>query len=501
MKVEISERGRYNVKNIKINVEKTNEVDAKKWIEEIKKGIEDIDFDYDKIIVNCFIEIEKNLKFDFYQFIHFIKLLEDFLKKEIKTEYIIFRLHDEVKLELTSSKIKDFECKNIKVESFDFEGYNHFILVFDVGNDFFNSLKIENKKIIFEGGDYEIGFKKPILIDKIESINSWGFSKDLIFYPKSDFENFYNFVKSAKGTKSVIYTTSDKFFLNFKKIKVDTCEQFSKIKSLTPNVDFKDDDINCEKIEIKDFGKFYKDDGVEILDFSDFEFGEVVINNNIKDFVALEIKNKDKFENKGNLTLKNLKNIEKLVFHTTEFENIKIENCNLDDLFLRPKDLGIKEDLNKEVEIKNVSIDDTLEMPFYYLKFLKGKNIKTDVLKIEFSNDFIEKNIKFNRIFNEFLKCEYNEDEFKKIEDDVIKWLYLFFKFKIKECNCNLYEYLDKKINDIFKYTELKLEIRGYIDALSDLPDYIKFIGKNLKNDDDLNKMFNFVRLQNSFKV
>ena len=147
MKVEISERGRYNVKNIKINVEKTNEVDAKKWIEEIKKGIEDIDFDYDKIIVNCFIEIEKNLKFDFYQFIHFIKFLEDFLKKEIKTEYIIFRLHDEVKLELTSSKIKDFECKNIKFESFDFEGNNHFILVFDVGNDFFNSLKIENEKI------------------------------------------------------------------------------------------------------------------------------------------------------------------------------------------------------------------------------------------------------------------------------------------------------------------------------------------------------------------
>jgi len=59
---------------------------------------------------------------------------------------------------------------------------------------------------------------------------------------------------------------------------------------------------------------------------------------------------------------------------------------------------------------------------------------------------------------------------------------------------------LDKKINDIFKYTELKIDFKGYFNILDDLPDYIKFIGKNLKNDDDLNKMFNFIRLQNSLK-
>ena len=180
MKIKILDKGLHGVKSIKISLEKSNEVDANIWMDEIKKEIKDKDFEGDEIIINYFIEIEKNLKFDFYQLIRFKKSFEKFLKKEIRTRSVVFRPKNEIKLELSSSKIVEFQCKDFRFEPLRYEEFNHLILIFDVGNDFFNSLKIENKKIIFEGGDYEIGFKKPILIDKIANINSWNFSKDLI---------------------------------------------------------------------------------------------------------------------------------------------------------------------------------------------------------------------------------------------------------------------------------------------------------------------------------
>jgi len=80
MKIKILDKGLHGVKSIKISLEKSNEVDANIWMDEIKKEIKDKDFEGDEIIINYFIEIEKNLKFDFYQLIRLQNSLRDYFE-------------------------------------------------------------------------------------------------------------------------------------------------------------------------------------------------------------------------------------------------------------------------------------------------------------------------------------------------------------------------------------------------------------------------------------
>ena len=457
-----------NVDRIQFKIENNSENNADVWFSGIKEKMKLYDKDIkfgdsnNHLVLDFFLkEASGTFIFDFYELKKIDLLLKFYFKKFFgKIKYNIdfslgFGINEFI---ITASKEIDFNnLVSIEFSYSDYSKFKYVPIYFDVDDNFFTGLNLESKKIVFSTA-VAVGFKNPILPNKLPVIFKIRFQ---ITYYK-DFDNFYKFFENSVTN----FEDEKNFNVNFYglgKIIVSTCEEYKKmVEMFTPEiVDFKEE-VKCEKLVIKNFGKkLLKKNGSNsfLINFGEKEieiFDEIVFDTNAVPFSKIILTGFIKyFTTEKHIILKNLKNVKELIIENPEMLRVGIENCNVNSLKL--VDVNYEETRGEfNLKIKNTNVSDTFIFPFEFFEKIKCKNNKVGkiLVKFDFSEIFYLKSIE-EKIFG---KTGIYEGFLEKFDDKVIATLFFIFYPIIK--GVNLYGKVEEIIKKKMGFENSKIEIK-----------------------------------------